>query len=256
MTESMTEAEYQAILRTDLLSFIERAFYELNPNTRLRIAPYLEVLTSKLLACSSGNCKRLIVCILPRHLKSFAASIAFVAFLLGHNVALKIVCASYGQELAEDLARKCRTLMNSPFYKALFPIQLSDRQAVHDFMTTENGVRIATSVGGVLTGRGGDIVIIDDPLKPDEAMSDTRRKSVNDWYDNTLRSRLDDKENGCIIIIMQRLHQDDLIGHVLEQGKVGDLLDSTRESRATLQSLRRSLGEYNFSAQSLVSQRF
>ena len=76
---------------------------------------------------------------------------------------------------------------------------------------------MATSVGGVLTGRGGDLIIIDDALKPDEALSETRRKAVNDWYDNTLFSRLNDKANGCIMIIMQRLHQEDLVGHVLEQ---------------------------------------
>ena len=72
-------------------------------------------------------------------------------------------------------------------------------------------------MGGVLTGRGADLIIIDDPLKPDEALSETRRKTVNDWYDNSLLSRLNDKTKGCIIIIMQRLHQDDLVGHVLEQ---------------------------------------
>ena len=76
---------------------------------------------------------------------------------------------------------------------------------------------MATSVGGVLTGRGADMIIIDDPLKPDEALSEFRRTAVNEWYDNSLLSRLNDKQRGCIIIIMQRLHQDDLVGHVLEQ---------------------------------------
>jgi len=74
---------------------------------------------------------------------------------------------------------------------------------------------LATSVGGVLTGRGADFLIIDDPLKPDEALSDTGRKAVNDWFDHTLYSRLNDKRTGRIILIMQRLHEDDLVGHVL-----------------------------------------
>lgn len=82
-------------------------------------------------------------------------------------------------------------------------------------MTTKQGFRLSTSVGGVLTGRGADIIIIDDPLKPDEALSDTQRKFVNDWYQHTLCSRLNDKRRGCIIPIMQRLHEDDLVGHVL-----------------------------------------
>jgi hypothetical protein len=88
------------------------------------------------------------------------------------------------------------------------------------FMTSEKGFRLATSVGGVLTGRGADfiIIIIDDPLKPDEALSETQRNAVNNWYDHTLSSRLNDKRTGCIILIMQRLHEDDLVGHVLPQG--------------------------------------
>ena len=76
---------------------------------------------------------------------------------------------------------------------------------------------MATSVGGVLTGRGADLIILDDPLKPEDALSETRRNSANDWYDNTLLSRLNSKKSGVIIIVMQRLHQNDLVGHVLEQ---------------------------------------
>ncbi|MGA8311004.1 MAG: hypothetical protein WB755_13310, partial [Terriglobales bacterium] len=82
----------------------------------------------------------------------------------------------------------------------------------------ENGFRLATSVGGVLTGRGGDYIIIDDPLKPDEAVSETRRKAVNEWFDQSLYSRLNDKQKSRIILVMQRLHEDDLVGHVLAQG--------------------------------------
>ena len=84
-------------------------------------------------------------------------------------------------------------------------------------MTTEQGGRLSTSVGGVLTGRGADCIVIDDPLKPDDALSETQRKAVNDWYDNTLLSRLNDKNNGRIVIIMQRVHQNDLVGHVLNK---------------------------------------
>jgi predicted phage terminase large subunit-like protein len=146
-------------------------------------------------------------------------------------------------------------------------------------MTTEKGTRLATSVGGILTGRGADWLIVDDPLKPDEAISDTVRKSVNDWYDGTLYSRLNNKKEGCIIIIMQRLHEDDLVGHVLqsegwrvirlpaiaEQDEVhnfatafgqrtvlrrsGEVLHSEREPLEILEDLRRTQGEYNFAGQ-------
>jgi predicted phage terminase large subunit-like protein len=169
--------------------------------------------------------------------------------------------------------------MTSAWYRRLFPVRLADRQAVHDFATTEQGTRMATSVGGVLTGRGADMIIIDDPLKPDEALSESRRNAVNEWYDHTLLTRLNDKERGCIVIIMQRLHQDDLVGHVVEQEhweilsfaaiaeadeiyqidsplgrrlfkrEAGSILHPERESAVTLAHIRQTIGEYNFSAQ-------
>ena len=276
---SLPVDEYQHILRQDFMSYLERAFYELNPQAELQVAPYIEVMACKLEACRQGRITRLIINLPPRHLKSHTASIAFVSWLLGHTPSLHVICASYGQELADKLARDCRTLMTSAFYRSLFGSRLSDRQAAHDFATTDGGTRLATSVGGVLTGRGADFIIIDDPLKPDEAMSETSRKSVNDWYDNTLLSRLNNKSTGCIIIVMQRLHQDDLVGHVLEQEewdvvrfpaiaeedesflietplgkrtydrKVGDLLDPNREALVTLQNLRKTSGQYNFASQ-------
>ncbi|HWZ80050.1 MAG TPA: hypothetical protein VNX87_26170, partial [Candidatus Sulfotelmatobacter sp.] len=108
--------------------------------------------------------------------------------------------------------------MSGAWYKSVFPTRLSPhKQSVQEFTTTQNGFRLATSVGGVLTGRGADFIILDDPLKPDEALSESQREAVNQWYDHTLYSRLNDKRVGCIIIIMQRLHEDDLVGHVLEQ---------------------------------------
>src|SRR5271167_2580515 len=209
--------EYQFILRRDFTTFIERSFYELNPQTPLFLGRHIEVIATKLEACRLGNIKRLIINLPPRHLKSHCASVAFVAWHLGYYQAGQVICASYGQDLADKLARDSRSVMMSAWYKELFRTRLAERSAVHDFMTMDLGTRMATSVGGVLTGRGADLIIIDDPLKPDEALSESRRKAVNDWYDNTLLSRLNDKTRGCIIILMQRLHQEDLVGHVLEQ---------------------------------------
>src|ERR1700689_3996401 len=109
--------------------------------------------------------------------------------------------------------------MASRFYRNLFPrtILSPEKQSVNDFMTTAQGFRMATSVGGVLTGRGADVIILDDILKPDDALSETRRKAANDWYFNTLLSRLNSKEHGVILIVMQRLHEEDLVGEVTER---------------------------------------
>jgi predicted phage terminase large subunit-like protein len=276
---TLSPAEYEFILRRDFMSFVERAFYELNPQTRLLSSPHLELIASKLEACRLGSIRRLIVAVPPRYLKSILASVAFPAWCLGHDPASHIICASYGQDLADKLARDCRNVMLSAWYQRLFRARLASRVAVHDFATTEQGTRMATSVGGVLTGRGADIIIIDDALKPEEALSETRRSAVNEWYDNTLLSRLNDKTNGCIILIMQRLHQEDLVGHVLDQEpwevvslpaiaeedeshliesplgirwfrrKAGEVLHPEREDLQTLARIRETMGEYNFSSQ-------
>jgi hypothetical protein len=144
---------------------------------------------------------------------------------------------------------------------------------VPEFETTAQGCRIATSVGGVLTGRGADIIIIDDPLKPEEALSDAHRESANEWFDHTLYSRLNDKHSGAIVLIMHRLHEDDLAGHVLGQEdwqlvrlpaiaeedetivvdsllgqrcferRRGEALHPAREPLAMLEQIRRAIGE-------------
>jgi predicted phage terminase large subunit-like protein len=266
-------------LRQDFSIFSQRCFRQLDPQTNFLNNWHIEVLAAKLEACRQDKIKRLIVNVPPRSLKSHCTSIAFVAWWLGHNPAGHVICASYGQDLADKLARDCRGVMLSSWYQRLFPTRLSSRQAVHDFTTTEQGTRLATSVGGVLTGRGADLILIDDPLKPDDALSEPRRKAANEWYDNTLISRLNDKATGCIIIIMQRLHQDDLIGHVLEQEdwdvvsfpaiaednethviesvlgrrvftrQAREALHPARESLETLAAIRRTMTEYNFAAQ-------
>ena len=276
----LSHKEYRVLLRNDFVSFIERSFYELNPQTMLLMADYIELLAAKLEDCRRGKTRRLIINLPPRYLKSHCASVAFVAWLLGHDPAAQIICASYGQDLSDKLARDCRSVMSAAWYKALFSARLMpDKKSVNDFMTTDMGFRMSTSVGGVLTGRGANVIIIDDPLKPEEALSETQRKRVNDWYDNTLVSRLNDKNTGCIIIIMQRLHQDDLVGHALGQeaweivnfpaiaeedytcmiesplGKkrykreAGSALHPERESLAMLADIRQRMGEYNFLSQ-------
>ena len=277
----LSYAEYELILRQDLMSFVERSFYELNPQTVFSTSPHIEVMASRLETCRQGKTRRLIVNQPPRSLKSHAVSVAFPAWLLGYNPAMQIICASYGQELSDKHARDCRRLMGSTFYQRLFPnTRLStEKQSVNEFMTTAQGFRMSTSVGGVLTGRGSDLIILDDPLKPEESLSETRRNSVNEWYDNTLLSRLNSKETGVIILVMQRLHQDDLVGHVRDQEdwevlsfpaiaeesevhviesplgrrlferQAGEVLQPERESVLTLKGIRQTIGEYNFASQ-------
>jgi predicted phage terminase large subunit-like protein len=268
------------LLRRDLSAFIHRCFVQLNPQTPYLPNWHIDVMAAKLDAVRRGEIRRLIINVPPRSLKSIAASIALPAWWLGHQPSAQILSVTYGQDLSDKLALDSRSVMSSPWYQRLFPTRLSAmKQTVQEFMTSANGFRLATSVGGVLTGRGADVIIIDDPLKPDEAVSDTQRQRVNDWYDGTLYSRLNNKEKGAIIIIMQRLHLDDLVGHVLEQEPwevlslpaiaeqdesyrietpagirthrrlTGEALHPEREPLERLALQRRTMGEYHFSGQ-------
>jgi predicted phage terminase large subunit-like protein len=280
-TVTYSKAEYQTLLRSDFASFIERAFRELNPSTEFIPGQYIELLAAALERVRTGQTRRLIVNLPPRTLKSHAASVAFPAWLLGHSPATEIICASYGQELADKHARDCRTLMGSSFYRQLFPATALSpiKNSVSEFTTTAQGLRMATSVGGVLTGRGADILILDDILKPEDALSETRRRAANDWYFNTLLSRLNSKEHGAIIIVMQRLHLDDLVGAVTDRERweilslpalaiddefhtytnafgthsfsrrSGEALHPERDSLKTYLRIRDTLGEYNFQSQ-------
>jgi hypothetical protein len=218
MIKDLSPDEYKTILRSDLGYFAERCFSEINPQTGFLANWHIEVIAAKLAAVRQGKIRRLIINLPPRHLKSLMASVAFPAWCLGHDPSAQILCVSYAQDLADKLARDCRSVMTSPWYRRIFPTRLAPhRQAVQEFVTTRQGYRLATSTGGVLTGRGADYILIDDPLKPDEALSDAQRKTANDWFSHTLYSRLNDKRCGAIVIIMQRLNEDDLVGHVLAQ---------------------------------------
>jgi predicted phage terminase large subunit-like protein len=280
MIEDLTRAEYEAVLRHDFATFVARCFHELNPQAELAMNWHIEVIAAALTAVQQGKIRRLIINLPPRHLKSLMASVAFPAWCLGHDPSAQILCVSYAQDLADKLARDCRGIMMSPWYRRIFPTRLAaHRQAVQEFITTRQGYRLATSTGGVLTGRGAGSILIDDPLKPEEAQSKTQRQSCNEWFVNTLYSRLNDKRTDAIAIIMQRLHEDDLVGHVLglepwevlsfpaiaeadEEHRIetiwgaqcfrrhqGEALHPDREPLETLYRIRQTIGEYNFAGQ-------
>ena len=227
--------------------------------------------------------RRLAIALPPRSLKSIIVSVAYPAWLLGKNPAAKIICASYGQQLADNLARDCRQVMRADWFRALFPETRlkSDRQSVGFFETTAGGSRQSTSVGGVLTGFGADIIIVDDPTKPEEAISDLERAKANAWANHSLFTRLNDKVNGAIVVVMQRLHEADMIGHLQSLTQVrlvsfpaiaecredlewstpfgtrrhqrfeGEALHPEREPLAVLEELRVAMGARMFAAQYL-----
>lgn len=213
----------------------------------------------------------------PRNGKSKLISIIWVAFMLGLNPKLNFVCVSYSNEFSSKLARDYLSIMESDWYQRLFPATKisKKRSATWDFDTSRGGGRLATSVTGTLTGRGGDVIILDDVIKPEDAMSEALRKNVNDWYQSTLSSRLNDKNSGAILCVMQRLHEYDLTGMLLEAGgwdqlalpaialkdasipltrgkvyhrKEGEPLHPAREPQSVLEEMKAAMGSHAFSA--------
>ncbi len=139
---------------------------------------------------------------------------------MGRVPSTGIICASYSDELAAKFSRVCRALLETPFYKRVFPqTRLNPKKAAEgEFKTTRRGSRLATSVGGTLTGRGGEVLIVDDPIKANDADSEVARRGAIEWLRNTAFSRLDDPAESLICIAMQRLHVDDPSGILIEQG--------------------------------------
>jgi predicted phage terminase large subunit-like protein len=271
-------AVLDAVLRRDLRRFIHRSFQTLAPGESYQPAWYIDAIACQLERCYRREIKRLVITLPPRYLKSICASVAFPAWALGHDPSLKFICASYSSDLAAKHARDCRKVMASEWYRRVFPGTALDRKkmAELEFHTTRGGYRLSTSVGGTLTGLGGNFILIDDPMKAGDAYSEAQRKAVKEWYDSTLYSRLNSKTDDVIILIAQRLHLDDLIGHVLEKGGwevlslpaiaevpeaieiapghfhhrgISDLLHPERESPAILNEIKSTIGSQQFSAQ-------
>jgi predicted phage terminase large subunit-like protein len=267
-----------AALREDLGTFTVKVFQTVSPGDHYLHNWHVDAIVYALLQVHAGQSPRLIITQPPRSLKSICTSVAFVAWSLGHDPSKRFACVSYSQELAATFARQFRVVVNSDWYRQLFPSMRIAKDTEIECVTTKGGGRFAVPVGGSFTGRGADIIIVDDPMKAGDAPSETARRTVNEWYGATLLSRLDDKEQGAIILVMQRLHEDDLAGTLLLKGgwehldlpaiaeedqniligpgavhsrKKGEVLHPERESRDRLEEIRREMGSLNFSAQYL-----
>lgn len=285
MTLLPARSEFDALTRVSLVLFVERVFAELNPGELFLHNWHIELIVQYLEKARAGKTLRLVINIPPRNLKTIIVSVAYVAWLLGHDPRTKIICASYNEDLALRSGRMCLQVMRSKWYRALFPRTrlASDRPSAMSIDTTAGGYRIATSVGGTLVGLGADYLILDDPTKPEEAASDALRRFANEWFSQSAVTRLNDKRRGKIVLIQQRLHEEDMTGYVLAQGgwthvslpaiaqedethaiatpfgsichrrREGEALHPDREPIEELDKLRVSMGSAFFSAQYLQS---
>jgi len=270
---------FEALLRADFRAFLHKVFTSLNLSQTFVRTWHIDAIAWQLERVRRGEVRRLIINMPPRSLKSITASVAFPAFVLGHDPSRRIICVSYSGELAKKHSNDFRAVLESTWYRTTFPTTRIGpfKNTETEIELTERGFRLATSVGGTLTGRGGDIIIIDDPLKPDDAISETKRSAANQWFTNTLLSRLDDKRTGAIVVVMQRVHIDDLTGFLRGQSdewevlslpavatcdevvpistdrtyqrKVGEALSPGREPIQVLEAMKLQIGSDAFSAQ-------
>jgi predicted phage terminase large subunit-like protein len=231
--------------RRSLHSFIRAAWPVIEPATPFVSNWHIDAIAEYLEAATRGEIKRLVINIPPRHMKSLQVSVFWPAWVWLAYPEKRFLYGSYAQQLSTNHSAICRRLIASKGIRAtpgqdrrdmsvierhgyrglvqlLFGAEgwelCGDQNLKKRFENTRTGSRLATSVGGSVTGEGGDFLVLDDPHKPDEVGSDTLRGKVLDWHDSTWATRLNNAETGVHVIVMQRLHEADLTGHVLERG--------------------------------------
>ena len=265
-------------LGQDFGAFLRKVFETVSPGYEFLPNWHVDAMTYAAELVIAGKINRLISTMPPRHLKSITFSVALPAYLLGRDPTARIICVSYSNELATKHANDFRAVVTSAWYRRVFPDTIVSREkdTQSETMTTARGFRLATSLGGTLTGRGADLIILDDPQKPEEALSEAYRNSAGQWFETTLLSRLDSKSKGAIVVVMQRLHEDDLVGRLLSKGgwehlkiaaiaendetiaigrgryhkrMAGTVIDPGRETLEDLQRQKQGMGESFFSAQ-------
>jgi predicted phage terminase large subunit-like protein len=178
---------------------------------------YLKYTAWHLEQVASGQSKRLVVALPPRHAKTLLVSTAFPAWVLGHNPAAKFLLLSYGQELADKIAYEIRAIMQSDWYRRIFKTRI-DKHKVSDFVTTAGGGVRSVSIEGGVTGLGADFIVVDDPAQIKDADNDKKLDRVNALFDAEIRTRLNNPKKGAIVIVAHRLAENDLPGHVIQEG--------------------------------------
>lgn len=282
----MTIDLLNATCRENFDAFAARAFQEIEPGVKYEwswhigcIADHLQALYEDKLP---GGKRRLAINVPPRSLKSYLASIAFPAWVMGREPHEKFITTSYGFGLAKEMSQKSRILIESDWYMALFPhMRIDDGQnEKHNFWTTKRGMYYSSAIMSV-TGKGAGYVILDDPINPKEAFSDTIRLDTNSTIRSTIPTRFNDPRIAKWLMIMQRLHDADPTGdmvikdpdrwHLLKLPgenltskpiiytlgdkkwvmEPGELLFPARLTRKVLDELREDLMEYNYAGQIL-----
>jgi len=205
-------------MKRSLKEFTKNSWQSIEPNRQFYDNWHIDAISEHLQAVVEGDIKRLIINIPPRHMKSISVAVALPAWTWTRDPHKRFLYASYAGSLSIRDSVKCRRLIDSQWYQHYFGDMFNlttDQNQKQRFENNKTGQRIATSVDGALTGEGGDIIVIDDPHNVREAESSVVREGVLEWWDQAMQTRLNDPKTGAFIIIMQRVHENDLTGHIL-----------------------------------------
>ncbi|MES2288183.1 MAG: phage terminase large subunit [Pseudomonadota bacterium] len=266
------------LIRRSLGHFHTEGFKILHGGEQMLPGRHIDAMVHALEQVARGDIKRLIITLPPRHGKSELVSGSFPAWILGQDPAAKITITSYGLDLSTQLADKARTIIKDPAYQRLFPATIirPGKDRADHFVTSKRGEVRAASKAGAMTGMGTHILIVDDFHKAGETLSPVEREKAIETFRSTFFTRFDNLENGRIIIVMQRLHEDDLVGWALDHGnwhhlnlpafavqdeiiplsrgdvwhrKKGDVLAPNLASREYLEQQRAAMGDRYFQPQ-------
>ena len=275
MTRPALREEIDCELATRSLGeLVHQAWSIVEPSTPFVPGWHIDAIVEHLEAISRGQIRNLLINVPPRHMKSLLVSVFWPAWEWIRWPERRWLFSSYAAQLSIRDSVKCRRLIESPWYQNrwghLFALT-SDQNTKGRFDNNRSGYRLSTSVGGAVTGEGGDRIVCDDPNNVNEVESDGVRKATNDWFDIVMSTRTNDPKTAGKVVVMQRCHQQDLSGHLLEQGgwehlclpaeyeksdrvtsigwrdprtQHGELLWPERFGPPELESLKRSLGSY------------
>lgn len=210
----MSSPEIEALYRREFPYFVRFAFRELRPRDLFQENWHIDLIVDRLQPILSGEPKRLVVNMPPRHLKTLICSLALPAFVAGNNPTKQIMLIVGSNELAQQFMEKLKKLMGGKRYRALFPhLRMTWTSKLVSF--SHGGSIKINVVGNSLSGRDADLIIVDDPISPSYAKDQAKRQATNSWYQTEVTSRPNHDKAASVLLVMQRVHSDDLSGYVL-----------------------------------------
>lgn len=280
----LSDADWRAIEREycerRFIHFVRQAWPVLEPATEFKDSFHIEAICDHLEAVTYGLIRDIVINIPPRCMKSLLVSVLWPCWVWATQPHKRWLFSSYAQSLSIRDSVKCRRLILSPWYQRLWADRYSltsDQNAKTRFDNSASGYRMAASVDSWTTGEGGDVIVVDDPLSAQGANSTAEREGVIEWWTETMSSRLNDPKTGARVIIMQRLHERDLTGYILEHAdfehlclpmeyepdrqcrtsigwqdprtETGELLSPARYDKAAVDAMRTALGDYGYAGQ-------